>query len=278
MKLARTQPSRLLAIIALVSCGLFFQSENQSQAQWHPSQIRSEYGSNTQIQYAPDDPSTRSRLFNLHTGHAGAFYNCDGEEDKRNSPYICWKTGHGDRLHRTFWDVLQWKRDRSEIAQRICDGAGTCCSGGQCNQCERGACAGEAIETPATCGCSTCSSAKASKPVTLLQRAVANAPTRIESSRSLQPKVSAAGLVGSGRSVVSQSSQNQSERNSLVKFAVRPSNDQSKPCDCLSCRMKRQGASSNTSVLERSPSSGSTATTLRSASLLDRARSSRTQR
>ncbi len=42
------------------------------------------------IQYQPDDPWVRGRIFQLHTGRAGWFYNCDHQEDKRFSPYINW--------------------------------------------------------------------------------------------------------------------------------------------------------------------------------------------
>ena len=111
-------------------------------------------------QYAPDDPQTQGRLFNLQTGHAGAFYNCDGEESKRNSPYICWKAVQHERWHGTFRDVLNWCQDRNEIAQRICDGAKGCCSGDRksescesCELCERSPVAQESV--PA-CGCPSC--------------------------------------------------------------------------------------------------------------------------
>ena len=90
------------------------------------SKIRSEYGKDSVLNYGPADPSFRSRLFNLHTGQSGAYYNCDGEENKRNSPYIKWKTVRGASFPPLFWDIRQWKADRAEIAQRICDGG--CCN------------------------------------------------------------------------------------------------------------------------------------------------------
>jgi hypothetical protein len=52
--------------------------------------IRHDYHSGG-VQYSPDDPWSRSKVFQAHTGHAGFFYNCDSEECKRNSPYIYWK-------------------------------------------------------------------------------------------------------------------------------------------------------------------------------------------
>lgn len=110
-----------------------FSANRQCDAQLF-SKLRSEYGKNSSLTYGPDDASIRSRLFNLHTGHAGAYYNCDGEEEKRHSPYIKWKTVTGRSLPPLFWDIRHWKRDKAEIAQRICDG-GCCnddCGNGDC--------------------------------------------------------------------------------------------------------------------------------------------------
>jgi len=99
-------------------------ANNQCDAQLL-SKIRSEYGKNSSLTYGPDDASVRSRFFNLHTGQSGAYYNCDGEEEKRHSPYIKWKTVTGSSLPPLFWDIRQWKKDRAEIGQRLCDGG--CC-------------------------------------------------------------------------------------------------------------------------------------------------------
>jgi hypothetical protein len=66
------------------------------------------------------------------------FYNCDGEEDKRNSPYICWKTHYEKDLppRRGLWRGL--KIDISQVRQRIRDGAGDCCpSGCNCLRCAK---------------------------------------------------------------------------------------------------------------------------------------------
>ena len=108
------------------------------------------------IQYAPNDPLTRGRFFNLQTGHAGAFYNCGGEEmARRHSPFIRWQSSPESFRHRTFSDVLQWSRDRAEIAQRICDGASGCCAGdGDCKSCQKSM-PGE-VSVPGGCqGCIT---------------------------------------------------------------------------------------------------------------------------
>lgn len=202
-----TNPIKIHLQFAILSCvcafGFIF--GNSCEAQWNPRQIRAEYDNNTLIQYAPDDPSTRSRLFNLQTGHAGAFYNCDGEEDKRNSPHICWKTANGDRWHRTFWDVLNWRKDKKEIAQRICDGAGACCSSGNCNICNQqqpGSIVHPGViqETAPTCGCSSCvSKSKAPqtnpRPKSLFQKAVLAASGKDSTQTDLRPQVAPAGLV-----------------------------------------------------------------------------------
>ena len=85
------------------------------------AKIRHDYFKNPTGKYSPDDPWTRSRIWWRHTGHFGKFYNCDCEEQKRYSPYICWKNADcpwvGEGL------LYQWRRDRSRIRQRIADGS-----------------------------------------------------------------------------------------------------------------------------------------------------------
>jgi hypothetical protein len=101
------------------------------------------------LQYSPDDPWTRSRVFRLYTGHAGLFYNCDCEEEKRNSPYICWKTTCENQIlpKRSFLRI--WTKDIENTRQRIIDGAGACCGEGcGCHRCRQ--------STGATCGGSEC--------------------------------------------------------------------------------------------------------------------------
>ena len=87
------------------------------------------------ISYSPNDPETRSKLFRWQTGHAGLFYNCDGEECKRNSPFICWNTQHGADWRNGACEAC--RRDRADIKQRLIDG---CCSQTQsnckCNSCQ----------------------------------------------------------------------------------------------------------------------------------------------
>ena len=88
------------------------------------------------ITYSPIDPETRSKVFQAHTGHSGLFYNCDGEECKRNSPYICWKTNSESQFppRRGWWRGA--KLDLAEVRQRISDGAGEGCRPNcQCRDC-----------------------------------------------------------------------------------------------------------------------------------------------
>ena len=104
------------------------------------NQVKIDYRDGRPFQYQPSDPWTRSKTFKTHIGHGGKFYNCDGEEDKRNSPYICWKTHHEYDLppKQKFWPSLQC--EIAEIRQRIRDGAGACC------------------QDQGTCDCQTCQS------------------------------------------------------------------------------------------------------------------------
>ncbi len=88
------------------------------------------------ITYSPFDPETRSKVFQAHTGHSGLFYNCDGEECKRNSPYICWKTNSDSLIppRRGLWRGA--KLDLAEVRQRIYDGAGEGCRPNcECREC-----------------------------------------------------------------------------------------------------------------------------------------------
>ena len=88
------------------------------------AKIRHDYIDNPTGRYSPSDPWTRSRIWKRQTGHWGRFYNCDGEEAKRNSPYICWKNANcpyvDESLRHTF------RRDKARMLQRIADGSCNC--------------------------------------------------------------------------------------------------------------------------------------------------------
>ena len=97
------------------------------------AKIRDEYIKNPIRQYQPKDPWFRSNLFRLQTGHYGRFYNCDKEECKRFSPYICWKNSSCPTIPKK--PCLQCVREElNKVRRRVCDGAGPCCNGGsECN-------------------------------------------------------------------------------------------------------------------------------------------------
>jgi len=125
--------------ILLALTGFLFCLPNASVAQ-ELAKIRHDYFLNPTGKYSPSDPWTRSRIWRRHTGHFGKFSNCDCEEQKRYSPYICWKNADfpfvGEGL------FFQWHRDVQRIRQRIADGSCHCgCQHGDhavacdCNRC-----------------------------------------------------------------------------------------------------------------------------------------------
>ena len=103
--------------------------------------IRHDYFQNPTGQYSLDDPWTRSRIWRRHTGHWGKFYNCDGEEQKRYSPYICWKNADCPFVDES-WRYLLW-RDKQEIRRRISDGS--------CSTCQE-----QHTPTQRSCNCHKC--------------------------------------------------------------------------------------------------------------------------
>lgn len=82
------------------------------------------------IMYGPQDPWTRSKLYQKQTGHHGLFYNCDDEECKRNSPYINWNAQQNADWRNGFKTAL--KRDWCDVKQRLHDGG---CLNGSCDSC-----------------------------------------------------------------------------------------------------------------------------------------------
>ncbi len=79
------------------------------------------------IAYAPTDQDTRSKRLRMQTGHYGLFYNCDDEECKRNSPYICWNSQHKADWYGGWKNA--WRKDRNDIVQRLLDGGCADCGG-----------------------------------------------------------------------------------------------------------------------------------------------------
>lgn len=83
------------------------------------------------IAYSPNDQNERSKRLRLQTGHYGFFYNCDDEECKRNSPYICWNNQHRADWRNGWRNAL--RMDRRDVIQRILDGS---CADEDCESCE----------------------------------------------------------------------------------------------------------------------------------------------
>ncbi len=105
-----------------------------SQGQEVRNAIR-DYRDDRVFNYQASDPERRGKLFNVQTGHYGKYYNCDRQEDKRNSPYICWKPHHEFDFPPCLGFCENLRRDIAEIKQRISDGAGPCGSSCNCVQC-----------------------------------------------------------------------------------------------------------------------------------------------
>lgn len=110
----------IISILLLPQCG-FAQDDCESCSE----------GLGAGSQYAPDDPWTRGRWWLRQTGHFGKFYNCDCEEKKRCSPYICWKKSDSPFTGGRFFQSL--KCDWLSMKQRIIDGS-ECCGGKRCRK------------------------------------------------------------------------------------------------------------------------------------------------
>ena len=101
---------------------------------WHDSLLDKPF------QYSPDDPWKRGVIFNMQTGNFGRYYNCDGEECKRYSPYICWKVHDEPDFLPIFNIRANLRNDISSVRQRIIDGTSGCfCNCGKpgCPKCAR---------------------------------------------------------------------------------------------------------------------------------------------
>ncbi len=144
---------RLLTIAAFFS-GLFcFQTCNCDQA---AAQHFQKSGGDTVVNYQPSDPWTRGRWFNTQTGNSGWFYNCDGEQAKRNSPYICWKPDDEPMLPPLVAPWTTWRQQLGDVRQRIYDGScgDQCCTCADCRQARRNGQQG---------GCAACAQAAANR-------------------------------------------------------------------------------------------------------------------
>ncbi len=128
--------------IYLISCISFAVCSVNCPQQAH-GQVSHTINAAPSLQYAPGDPWTRGKLFNLQTKHFGFGYNCDDEECKRNSPYICWKNQTADDLptRKGWWQRLS--QTTAEIKQRIADGnCVQCAEADPCIGCQQQKCGG----------------------------------------------------------------------------------------------------------------------------------------
>lgn len=94
-----------------------------SSADCHAQNVVKDYVVNSPRQFAPMDPWTTGRVFRTHMGHGGLFYNCDGQEDKRWSPYIFWESQSNCDNDTNAW-YGDWKQQINEVKQRIRWGKG----------------------------------------------------------------------------------------------------------------------------------------------------------
>ena len=184
-------------------------------------------------QYSPNDPWQMGRILRTEVGHYGHFYNCDGEESKRNSPYINWNQQNTDcRLHEPIKGTI--RQQIAEIQQRI--RWGSCGQGCQCADCVDGS--HESFESYGTpviseaigCQCPDCKKQLIEQSEVQLadralkaaqQRRIANSP-KTKSRRLVDDLLRDAGLDPNrdGRNAVmlaqvlkeSRSQQNQAER------------------------------------------------------------------
>jgi hypothetical protein len=145
--------------IAVAVCGEFGIFQSISTAQ-ELRKITRDYNRSAPKTYAPDDPWTSSLLYRYQAGFAGKYFNCDGEEEKRYSPYICWKTAtQTDTWKNRTCALLSW--ELREVRQRIEEGscgtgrcrAGTCPIPSSFSCVPQVSSLNEARSDPGSCGC-----------------------------------------------------------------------------------------------------------------------------
>ena len=115
-------------------------------------EFKQDYIKDKPFQYSPCDPFERGKIFRLHTGHYGHFYNCDGEEEKRCSPYIYWKMNDKPAWPGHLGPLEAIRCEHAQVKQRIRDGS---CA--ECPACGQVGCIG--CTDAAACACSTCNRA-----------------------------------------------------------------------------------------------------------------------
>jgi len=103
---------RILLAVVVLSMVVFGSLCGDTQA--IGQNVYQDYWVNRTGSYSPQDPWQKGHIFRTHTGHDGLFYNCDGEEEKRCSPWIRWGQRPCD-------DLLSPARIRGEYKQSLCD-------------------------------------------------------------------------------------------------------------------------------------------------------------
>ena len=165
--------NRLLVFFAVLIC-LQIHSSLSINAQEIRKTIN-DYRRGHVFNYHPNDPLNRSKLFNIHTRNYGKFYNCDGEENKRHSPYIYWRAHTESDFPPRVGIFERAKRDIEEVKQRYRDGAGACAKNGQCESCTNAHRLGHPVQ------CAQCSQTQSEITNSSLK-------TKLNASNRLQPK------------------------------------------------------------------------------------------
>ena len=173
------KPFRLILISIVTFLSALGPADSSAHGQECKKAIR-DYRDERIFNYQPQDPWYRGKLFNIHTKHYGRFYNCDNQEDKRNSPYIHWKPHYENDFPPRIGFRENLRRDIAEIKQRISDGSGGCSASCSCWK-------GRQHSTPASCPCAQCSDPNSCPSLT--DQPIDNyLQAKIPTSRSRQPQ------------------------------------------------------------------------------------------
>lgn len=102
--------------VAIAVCSFVIVSH--AEAQRHPvADFVRDYFKLVPRAYSPDDPWTMGHVLRKEVGFGGFFFNCDGEQNKRYSPYIRWNCQIVDCPKRLIHDPLI--QQLHEIRQRV---------------------------------------------------------------------------------------------------------------------------------------------------------------
>lgn len=127
LRLTKASSMRVLTLTVFLPFVAFLFSSGEPRSVFAQN-VYQDYKVNPTGPYSPQDPWQKGRVFRTHTGHDGLFYNCDGEEDKRCSPWIRWGQRPCD-------DLLSPSRIRAEYKESLCDAVERLRSGSCQNGC-----------------------------------------------------------------------------------------------------------------------------------------------